>query len=60
MPKEKMAPKLSSKVIPGRVKPKPSVSLGMLKGAKAKKNFKTFQAGFKKATSNLGLSRRKG
>ncbi len=56
--KDKIAPKLSNKVIPGRVKPKSSVALGMLKGAKTKKKFKSFQAGFRKATSGLGLNRR--
>jgi hypothetical protein len=37
MAKERMAPKLSNKVIPGRVKPKGSVGLSMLKGKKGKK-----------------------
>jgi hypothetical protein len=29
--KDKIAPKLSNKVIPGRVKPKPSVALGIIR-----------------------------
>jgi hypothetical protein len=35
--KERMAPKLSSRVRPGGVRPKPSVELSMFKGKKGKK-----------------------
>jgi hypothetical protein len=55
---DKIFPKLSSKVIPGRVKPRPSVELAILKEAKDDIGLKNPKKTRSKKTRGFGLGAR--